>query len=110
MQSPQNGGDLRRAASASVKSKPVETFRWQRMLRRARFLLSAVRRLMPWQVTQYRTDTVLVKKGIPGFKWTREADVPSPLSLQSHLPERSSPSRVRFATQNRRALDSSGPF
>jgi hypothetical protein len=27
-----------------------------------------------------------------------------------HVPERSSPSRVRFAAQNRRALDPSGPF
>jgi len=35
---------------------------------------------------------------------------PGPLSLQIHLPERSSPSRVRFAAQNRRALDRSGPF
>ena len=34
----------------------------------------------------------------------------SPLSLLRHLPERSSPSRVRFAAQNRRALDRSGPF
>lgn len=34
----------------------------------------------------------------------------SPLSLHRHLPERSSPSRVRFAAQNRRALDRSGPF
>jgi hypothetical protein len=34
----------------------------------------------------------------------------SPLSLPPHLPERSSPSRVRSAAQNRRALDRSGPF
>jgi hypothetical protein len=34
----------------------------------------------------------------------------SPLSLLRHLPERSSPSRVRFAAQKRRALDRSGPF
>ena len=34
----------------------------------------------------------------------------SPLSLHDHLPERSSPSSVRFAAQNRRALDDSGPF
>jgi len=34
----------------------------------------------------------------------------SPLSLHRHLPERSSPSRVRSAAQNRRALDRSGPF
>jgi hypothetical protein len=34
----------------------------------------------------------------------------SPLSLQRHLPERSSPSRVRLAAQNRRALDRCGPF
>jgi len=34
----------------------------------------------------------------------------SPLSLHRHLPERSSPSRVRFAALNRRALDRSGPF
>jgi hypothetical protein len=34
----------------------------------------------------------------------------SPLSLHRHLPERSSPSRVRFVAQNRRALDHSGPF
>jgi hypothetical protein len=34
----------------------------------------------------------------------------SPLSLHRHLPERSSPSRVRFAAQNPRALDRSGPF
>ena len=34
----------------------------------------------------------------------------SPLSLHRHLPERSSPSRVRFAAQNRRALDRCGPF
>jgi len=34
----------------------------------------------------------------------------SPLSLHPHLSERSSPSRVRYAAQNRRALDRSGPF
>ena len=34
----------------------------------------------------------------------------SPLSLHRYLPERSSPSRVRFAAQKRRALDGSGPF
>ncbi len=34
----------------------------------------------------------------------------SPLSLPPHLPERSSPSRVRFAAQKPRALDRSGPF
>src|SRR5450432_956650 len=33
-----------------------------------------------------------------------------PLSLEIDVPERSSPSRVRFAAQNPRALDSSGPF
>jgi len=32
------------------------------------------------------------------------------LSLHAYVPERSSPSRVRFAAQNRRALDGSGPF
>jgi hypothetical protein len=37
-------------------------------------------------------------------------ETPGPLSLLSHVPERSSPSRVRFAAQNRRALDGSGPF
>ena len=35
---------------------------------------------------------------------------PGPLSLHAHLPERSSPSRVRFAAQKPRALDCSGPF
>jgi hypothetical protein len=34
----------------------------------------------------------------------------SPLSLHPHLSERSSPSRVRSAAQNPRALDRSGPF
>jgi hypothetical protein len=34
----------------------------------------------------------------------------SPLSLHRHLSERSSPSRVRSAAQNPRALDRSGPF
>ena len=34
----------------------------------------------------------------------------SPLSLHRHLSERSSPSRVRCAAQNPRALDRSGPF
>jgi hypothetical protein len=34
----------------------------------------------------------------------------SPLSLHRYVPERSSPSRDRFAAQNRRALDRSGPF
>ena len=34
----------------------------------------------------------------------------SPLSLHRHLPERSSPSRVRSAAQKPRALDRSGPF
>ena len=37
-------------------------------------------------------------------------ETPSPLSLALQIPERSSPSRVRFAAQNRRALDCSGPF
>jgi hypothetical protein len=37
-------------------------------------------------------------------------ETPGPLSLLPHVPERSSPSRVRFAAQNRRALDGSGPF
>jgi hypothetical protein len=35
---------------------------------------------------------------------------PGPLSLPLHVPERSSPSRVRFAAHNSRALDCSGPF
>lgn len=34
----------------------------------------------------------------------------SRLSLLLYLPERSSPSRVRCAAQNPRALDRSGPF
>ena len=37
-------------------------------------------------------------------------ETPGPLFLLSHLPERSSPSRVRFAAQKQRALDRSGPF
>jgi hypothetical protein len=37
-------------------------------------------------------------------------ETPGPLSLLPHVPERSSPSRVRFAAQNPRALDRSGPF
>jgi hypothetical protein len=37
-------------------------------------------------------------------------ETPGPLSLLPHVPERSSPSRVRFAAQKRRALDGSGPF
>ena len=32
------------------------------------------------------------------------------LSFTPHLAERSSPSRVRYAAQNQRALDCSGPF
>ncbi len=37
-------------------------------------------------------------------------ETPGPLSLLLHVPERSSPSRVRFAAQKPRALDRSGPF
>lgn len=37
-------------------------------------------------------------------------ETPGPLSLPPHVPERSSPSRVRFAAQKPRALDRSGPF
>jgi hypothetical protein len=37
-------------------------------------------------------------------------DMTCSLSLHAHVPERSSPSRVRFAAQNRRALDCCGPF
>jgi hypothetical protein len=37
-------------------------------------------------------------------------ETPGPLSLLPHVPERSSPSRVRFAAQKPRALDGSGPF
>jgi hypothetical protein len=37
-------------------------------------------------------------------------ETPGPLSLLPHVPQRSSPSRVRFAAQNPRALDRSGPF
>jgi hypothetical protein len=37
-------------------------------------------------------------------------ETPGPLSLALQIPERSSPSRVRCAAQNRRALDCSGPF
>jgi hypothetical protein len=37
-------------------------------------------------------------------------ETPGPLSLLLHVPERSSPSRVRFAAQTARALDRSGPF
>ena len=36
-------------------------------------------------------------------------ETPGPLSLPPHVPERSSPSRVRCAAQ-KRALDRSGPF
>jgi hypothetical protein len=37
-------------------------------------------------------------------------ETPGPLSLLPHVPERSSPSRVRCAAHNPRALDRSGPF
>ena len=37
-------------------------------------------------------------------------ETPGLLSLRLQIPERSSPSRVRSAAQNRRALDRSGPF
>ena len=37
-------------------------------------------------------------------------ETPGPLSLLPHVPERSSPSRVRFAAHKPRALDRSGPF
>jgi hypothetical protein len=37
-------------------------------------------------------------------------ETPGPLSLAPHVPERSSPSRVRFAAHKSRALDCSGPF
>jgi len=37
-------------------------------------------------------------------------ETPGPLSLPPHVPERSSPSRVRFAAHTPRALDGSGPF
>lgn len=37
-------------------------------------------------------------------------ETPGPLSLLLHVPERSSPSRVRFAAHKPRALDRSGPF
>ncbi len=37
-------------------------------------------------------------------------ETPGPLSLLPHVPERSSPSRVRFAAHKPRALDGSGPF
>jgi hypothetical protein len=37
-------------------------------------------------------------------------ETPCPLSLLPYVPERSSPSRVRFAAHKPRALDCSGPF
>ena len=37
-------------------------------------------------------------------------ETPGPLSLLPHVPERSSPSRVRFAAHKPRALDRCGPF
>jgi hypothetical protein len=37
-------------------------------------------------------------------------ETPGPLSLLPYVPERSSPSRVRFAAHTPRALDGSGPF
>jgi len=37
-------------------------------------------------------------------------ETPGPLSLLPHVPERSSPSRVRFAAHKPRALDCCGPF
>jgi hypothetical protein len=37
-------------------------------------------------------------------------ETPGPLSLPPYVPERSSPSRVRFAAHKPRALDRSGPF
>jgi hypothetical protein len=40
----------------------------------------------------------------------RKRHAASPLSLLPQLPERSSPSRVRSAALNPRALDRSGPF
>jgi hypothetical protein len=44
--------------------------------------------------------------------WARGTppETPGPLSLLPHVPERSSPSRVRFAAHKPRALDGSGPF
>src|SRR6202142_3827308 len=40
----------------------------------------------------------------------KRAVMNSSLFFHTHVPERSSPSRVRFAAQKRRALDRSGPF
>jgi|SRR5215472_9294021 len=37
-------------------------------------------------------------------------ETPGPLSLPPQVPERSSPSRVRYAAHKPRALDGSGPF
>ncbi len=37
-------------------------------------------------------------------------ETPGPLSLLPHVPQRSSPSRVRLAAHKPRALDGSGPF
>ena len=37
-------------------------------------------------------------------------ETPGPLSLLPYVPERSSPSRVRYAAHKPRALDGSGPF
>jgi hypothetical protein len=45
-----------------------------------------------------------------GLDRSELSDMTCSLSLHSHVPERSSPSRVGFAAQSRRALDRSGPF
>jgi hypothetical protein len=37
-------------------------------------------------------------------------ETPGPLSLLRHVPERSSPSRIRFAAHKPRVLDGSRPF
>ena len=54
-----------------------------------------------------------VFKDFPNFVLAEESSkciATCPLSLLTYVPERSSPSRVRFAAQNRRALDCCGPF
>ena len=57
-----------------------------------------------------RTDYLSVRGAAPDPARGTPPGTPGPLSLLPHVPERSSPSRVRFAAQNRRALDGCGPF
>ena len=61
------------------------------------------------QIEPWLTHVQCILSGLPSVSEITDVEPPGFPSF-AILPERSSPSRLRFAAQNQRGLDGSGPF